>query len=247
MAKNKQVKNETKKEVKVEPKGPKVDYTPKVPVIKKKEEPAPVTVMYHGESTFTVIEEGAGCSWNEASRQLCLDAAQEMIEGYTQAARPALYNFANRAALIENAKELSKAESDYFGGQVTMGSHMKRQRFWKFVSYIANGRIPNDLRLRVGARNSDHLTGEERASIMISATALIKSHAAHHIENGTREDAVFRVTFLVNPDTERTLRSLGSSDYPSWTDPIKFEAAPHDYNPETMKGYKTLKEWATRP
>lgn len=245
MAKNKQVKNETKK-VEVKPKGPKVDYTPKVPVIKKKEEPAPVTVMYHGESTFTVIEEGAGCSWNEASRQLCLDAAQEMIEGYTQAARPALYNFANRAALIENAKELSKAETDYFGGQVTMGSHMKRQRFWKFISYIANGRIPNDLRLRVGARNTEHLTGEERAKIMISATALIKQRAAYYIEKGMYDESVHRVIYAVDADAER-YRSEDVWGTPTWADPIKFEAAPHDYNPETMKGYKTLKEWATRP
>lgn len=247
MAKNKQTKTESKKEVEVKPKGPKVDYTPKKPVPKKgvvAEKPA---IVYYGESTFTMIEEGAGCSWNEASRQLCLDAAQEYIESYTQAARPALYNFANRAALIENAKELSKAESDYFGGQITMGSHMKRQRFWKFLTYISHGRIPNDLRLRAGPRNSDHLTGEERASIMMSATALIKERAARHIENGTREDAVFRVTFLVNSDTERTLRRVESSDYPSWEDPIKFEAASQDYNPETMKGYKSMKEWATRP
>ena len=245
MAKNKQVKNETKK-VEVKPKGPKVDYTPKVPVIKKKEEPAPVTVMYHGESTFTVIEEGAGCSWNEASRQLCLDAAQEMIEGYTETARPALYNFANRAALIENAKELSKAETDYFGGQFTMGSHMKRQRFWKFVSYIANGRIPNDLRLRVGARNPDHLTGEERAEIMISATALIKQRAAGYIEKGVHDESMHRVIYTVDADMERHWEE-NAWDIPTWSDPIKFEAAPHDYNPETMKGYKALKEWATRP
>lgn len=245
MAKNKQVKNETKK-VEVKPKGPKVDYTPKVPVIKKKEEPAPVTVMYHGESTFTVIEEGAGCSWNEASRQLCLDAAQEMIEGYTQAARPALYNFANRAALIENAKELSKAETDYFGGQVTMGSHMKRQRFWKFISYIANGRIPNDLRLRVGARNTEHLTGEERAKIMISAATLIRQRAADYIEKGMYDESVHRVTCTLNVGAVYHWEQ-NAWDMPAWEDPIKFESAPHDYNPETMKGYKTLKEWATRP
>ena len=245
MAKNKQVKNETKK-VEVKPKGPKVDYTPKVPVIKKKEEPAPVTVMYHGESTFTVIEEGAGCSWNEASRQLCLDAAQEMIEGYTQAARPALYNFANRAALIENAKELSKAETDYFGGQVTMGSHMKRQRFWKFISYIANGRIPNDLRLRVGARNTEHLTGEERAKIMISATALIKQRATDYIEKGMYGESLHRVICTLNAGAVHHWEQ-NAWDMPAWEDPIEFEVAPHDHNPETMKGYKTLKEWATRP
>ena len=245
MAKNKQVKNETKK-VEVKPKGPKVDYTPKVPVIKKKEEPAPVTVMYHGESTFTVIEEGAGCSWNEASRQLCLDAAQEMIEGYTETARPALYNFANRAALIENAKELSKAETDYFGGQFTMGSHMKRQRFWKFVSYIANGRIPNDLRLRVGARNPDHFTGEERAKIMITTTDQIKRLASAYINNGMSEESLYRAVCTVNVDAARHWGQNGW-ELPAWSDPIKFEAAPHDYNPETMKGYKTLKEWSARP
>lgn len=247
MAKNKQTKTESKKEAVEKPKGPKVDYTPKKPVPKKGAVAEKPAIVYYGESTFTVIEEGAGCSWNEVSRQLCLDAAQEYIESYTQAARPALYNFAARAALIENAKELSKAETDYFGGQITMGSHMKRQRFWKFLTYISHGRIPNDLRLRVGPRNSDHLTGEERASIMMSATALIKERAARHIENGTSEDAVFRVSFLVDPDAERTLRRIESSDYPSWEDPIKFEAAPQNYNLETMKGYKPMKDWATRP
>lgn len=233
MAKNKQVKNETKKEVKVEPKGPKVDYTPKKPVPKKGAEAEKPAIVYHGESTFTVIEEGAGCSWNEASRQLCLDAAQEYIESYTETARPALYNFANRAALIENAKELSKAETDYFGGQVTMGSHMKRQRFWKFISYIANGRIPNDLRLRVGARNPDHMSGEDRAKVMTDVAASIKDYAFKLIEDGMSEEALCRVSYIVM-----------HSEVPK---PIKFEVAPHNYNPETMKGYKTLKEWATRP
>lgn len=246
MTKNKQTKTESKN-VEVKPKGPKVDYTPKKPVPKKGTEVEKPAIVYYGESTFTVIEEGAGCSWNEASRQLCLDAAQEYIESYTETARPALYNFASRAALIENAKELSKAESDYFGGQITMGSHMKRQRFWKFLTYISHGRIPNDLRLRVGPRNSDHLTGEERASIMMSVTALIKERAFRHIENGTSEDAVFCVTFLLNIETVRMLLSLGSLDFPSWADPIKFEAAPQNYNPETMKGYKSMKDWAARP
>lgn len=246
MAKNKQTKKDDKKVVEVKAKGPKVDYTPKVPVVKKKEEPAPIVVMYHGESSFTVIEEGAGCSWNEASRQLCLDAAQEMIESYAEAARPALYQFAARAALIENAKELTNAEYQYFGGPVTMGSHMKRQRFWKFMSYIGNGHIPNDLSLRVGPRNTEHLTGEERAKIMVSASGLIKYRAAQCVENGTSEGLIFRVIYVVNADEERNVQS-GEWDMPAWEDPIKFEMAPHNYNPETMKGYKTLKEWAARP
>lgn len=246
MAKNKQVKNETKKEVEVKPKGPKVDYTPKKPLPKKGQEAEKPAIVYHGESAFTVIEEGAGCSWNEASRQLCLDAAQEFIESYAVVARPALYNFAHRAALIENAKELNKAETDYFGGQVTMGSHMKRQRFWKFLTYIGHGRIPNDLRLRVGQRNVDHLTGEERAKIMISATALIKQRAADYIQKGMHEESLHRVIYTVDGDGERHwLENLW--DTPIWADPIMFEAAPHDYNPETMKGYKTLKDWSTRP
>lgn len=246
MAKNKQVKTESKKEVEVKPKGPKVDYTPKKPLPKKGQVAEKPAIVYHGESTFTVIEEGAGCSWNEASRQLCLDAAQEFIESYTEVARSALYSFAHRAALIENAKELSKAESDYFGGQITMGSHMKRQRFWKFVTYIGHGRIPNDLRLRVGPRNPDHLTGEGRAVIMATAIALIKDRALRHIEDGISEEAMFRVTYVVSygvaPDV-----SSGAWEIPTWEDPVKFEFAPRDNNPETMKGYKSLKDWSTRP
>ena len=229
----------------VKAKGPKVDYTPKRPVPKKGQEAEKPAIVYHGESTFTVIEEGAACSWNEASRQLCLDAAQEFIESYTEVARPALYNFAHRAAMIENAKELTKAESDYFGGQVTMGSHMKRQRFWKFVTYISHGRIPNDLRLRVGPRNPDHLTGEERAKIMISATALIKQRAADYVEKGMRDESLHRVIYTVDSDIERHWEE-NAWNIPTWSDPIKFEAAPHDYNPE-MKGYKSLKDWSTRP
>ena len=245
MAKNKQVKTESKKVEEVKAKGPKVDYTPKKPLPKKDQEAEKPAIVYHGENTFTVIEEGAGCSWNEASRQLCLDAAQEFIESYTEVARPALYNFAHRAAMIENAKELTKAETDYFGGQVTMGSHMKRQRFWKFLTYISHGRIPNDLRLRVGPRNPDHLTGEGRAVIMATASTLIKARALQHIEGGLSEEAMFRVTYSVNYGTALDFTS-GVWETPVWEDPIKFEAAPHDYNPE-MKGYKTLKEWSTRP
>lgn len=239
MAKNKQVKTESKKEVEVKPKGPKVDYTPKKPVPKKgvvAEKPA---IVYHGESTFTVIEEGAGCSWNEASRQLCLDAAQEYIESYTQAARPALYNFASRAALIENAKELSKAESDYFGGQITMGSHMKRQRFWKFVTYIAAGRIPNDLRLRTGDRTGQ-LTAESRAVIMQSLSEQIKRLSTVMLTNGHQETAMYRVHFVLS----QTNYEDRATNYNDW---LQFEVAPHDYNPDTMKGYKSLKDWSVRP
>ena len=246
MAKNKQVKTESKKVEEVKAKGPKVDYTPKKPLPKKGQEVEKPAIVYHGESTFTVIEEGASCSWNEASRQLCLDAAQEFIESYTEVARPALYNFAHRAALIENAKELSKAETDYFGGQVTMGSHMKRQRFWKFLTYISHGRIPNDLRLRVGPRNPDHFTGEERAKIMITVTDQIKRLAGGYINNGMGEESLYRAVCTVNADAARHWGQNGW-ELPAWADPIKFEAAPHDYNPETMKGYKTLKEWSTRP
>jgi hypothetical protein len=231
MAKNKQAKKEDKKIVEVKPKGPKVDYTPKNAVPKKKQEVEKPAIVYYGEGAFTVTEEGATCSWNEGSRQLCLDAAQEMIEGYTQGARPALFNFAARAALIENAKELTNAEYQYFGGQVTMGSHMKRQRFWKFVSYIGNGRIPNDLMLYTGPRDG-RLTAAIRATIMQDLVENIKCTALRLIADGQRDTFLFRVSHVIG--------------WANDCEPV-FEAAPHDYNPDTMKGYKSLKDWSTRP
>lgn len=233
MAKNKQVKKEDKK-VEVKPKGPKVDYTPKNAVPKKKQEIEKPAIAYYGEGSFTVTEEGATCSWNEGSRQLCLDAAQEMIEGYAQDARPALFNFAARAALIENAKELTNAEYQYFGGQVTMGSHMKRQRFWKFVSYIGNGRIPNDLVLYTGPRDG-RLTAASRALIMQGLVERIKQIALQYIQKGWQDNALFRVAYVVRYTDHVDL------------DTPEFVIAQHDYDPETMKGYKTLKDWSTRP
>lgn len=235
MAKNKQTKKEEKKIVEVKPKGPKVDYTPKKAVPKKGQTAEKPSIMYHGESTFTVIEEGATCSWNEASRQLCLHAAQEMIESYSRDSRPALFHFASRAALIENAKELTNAEYSYFGGQVTMGSHMKRQRFWKFMGYIGNGRIPGDLSLHTGPRD-DHMSAEERAYIMQALTADIKKKAINMIAQGHPESALFRVSCLIlHPEGQSKLEHANP----------QFEAAPHNYTPE-MKGYKSLKDWSTR-
>lgn len=231
MAKSKQIKKESATPEKV--KGPKVDYTPKKPAIKKDQEVQKPNIVYHGECAFIISESGAFCSWNEASRQLCLDAAQEYIESYVESARPALYNFASRAALIENAKELTRAEFEYFGGQVTMGSHMKRQRFWKFIAYIANGRIPNDLRLRPGARNPAHLTGEQRAALMMKAIADVKAYASALISKGSNEEQLCRVSYLV-----------GAGEGVS---PVYFEAAPHDISNENMRGYKTLKQWTVSP
>lgn len=231
MAKSKQIKKESTVQEKV--KGPKVDYTPKKPAIKKDQETPKPNIAYHGECTFIISESGGFCSWNESSRQLCLDAAQQHIESYSEAARPALYNFAVRAALMENAKELTRAEFEYFGGQLTMGSHMKRQRFWKFVTYIANGRIPNDLRLRSGARDPKHLTGEQRSVIMMRAISDVKEYAASLIKNGSSEDQLCRVSYLVGA-------AQGTS-------PVYFEAAPHDISKENMRGYKTLKQWTVSP
>lgn len=229
MAKSKPSKTDTKDKVE-KPKGPKVDYTPKNKVVKAKDDTLPPPVIaYYGEGTFTVTEEGAFSSWNEQSRQLCLDAAQEYIEGYTPAARPALYNFAARAALIENAKELGKAEIAYFGGYVTMGSHMKRQRFWKFISYIAAGRIPNDLRLRVHRAG---LNAATRAEVMEYVAGLIKAKALDLIKEGANPHMLCRVSYLYTP--EQTNKA------------VNFETAPHDYTPE-MKGYKPLADWSTRP
>jgi hypothetical protein len=234
MANKKNAKPEVKKAVEVKPKGPKVDYTPKNGNPKKNKIVEKPAVVYYGESTFTVTEEGATCSWNEASRQLCLHAAQEMISGYKEAARPALFKFAQNASLIENAKELTNAEYLYFGGQVTMGSHMKRQRFWKFVGYIGNGRIPSDLSLYTGD-TTDHVTAEKRAVAMVEMSNDIKKKAAEMVSLGQfKETEMFRVSCLL----------ISCVHWPDFT--TNFEAAPHNYTPE-MKGYKSLKDWAFRP
>ena len=229
MAKNNGKKSSGKtKEMVTTVKGPKVEFPkPKKPV------PVDTTpdVYYHAEGSFSITEEGAGCSWNEASAQLCLDAAQDFLSEHTPAARPALINFANTATLAENWKQLNDEEYRYFGGVVTKGSHMKRQRFWKYIGYIGNGRIPSFLRLRT-VTVEEGFNGKRRADAIDYLTKQIKIKAE---AIGGNQETLMRVSCLVSwwkPEFE-------------WT--ITFEVAPHNYDPATMKGYKPLKDWVIRP
>jgi hypothetical protein len=76
--------------------------------------------------------------------------------------------------------------------------------------------------------------------IMQGLVEEIKRAALNLIACGQKETAMYRVWFVLGQNCYEN-RGLGGHDWP------QFEAAPHDYNPETMKGYKTLKEWSTRP
>lgn len=215
------------KEVVAKVKGPKVEFPkPKKPV------PVDTTpdVYYHAEGSFSVTEEGAGCSWNEASAQLCLDAAQDFLSEYAPAARPALIEFAKTATLAENWRQLNDEEYRYFGGVITKGSHMKRQRFWKYIGYIGNGRIPSFLRLRTVIEEG--FNGKARAEAIDFLTKEIEARAA---EIGGNQESMMRVSCVVSYWS-------ACSD---WS--ITFEVAPHNYDPATMRGYKPLKDWIVRP
>ncbi len=233
MAKNSSKKNDSKKESKVvQPKNPKPDYTPAVKVPKKKEVEKP-SIYYRTESTFSVKEEGAGCTWNEGSRQLCLDAAQDFLEEYTATARLPIFIFAKRAALAETWKQLNDEEYNFFGGLITRGSHMKRQRFWKFVTYIGNAKIPPDLQIRSGVREG--FNGKARSDVIEYLCTQIKGWATSQIDSGSAPSQLIRISCTVSywkPVAEYF---------------INYETAPHNYDPMTMKGYKTIKEWSTHP
>ena len=227
MAKNNGKSSGKTKEVVTKVKGPKVEFPkPKKPV------PVDTTpdVYYHAEGSFSVTEEGAGCSWNEASAQLCLDAAQDFLSEYAPAARPALIEFAKTAALAENWRQLNDEEYRYFGGVITKGSHMKRQRFWKYIGYIGNGRIPSFLRLRTVTEEGFNGKGRACAIDYLTKQIKIKAEAI-----GGNQETLMRVSCLV------------SNWKPEFEWSITFEVAPHNYDPTTMKGYKPLKDWIVRP
>lgn len=233
-------KSAPKKEVITKAKGPKPDYTPKGGVtlkaakkIEKELEKSKGPIYYRAEPGFSIKEEGADCAWNEASRQLCLDAAQDFLQEYTMAARPLLFDFANKASLCPDWKTLNEAEFRYHGSLITKGSHMKRQRFWKFISYIGNGRIPPDLALRT--TKLEGYNGVQRAEVIEHLCEKVKNNALFLLDNGSKPDAMIRIHCII---------SYWKPNH-DWI--IDFETAPHDYNPQTMKGYKLLSEWATRP
>lgn len=233
-------KSNTKKEAPTKAKGPKPDYTPKgglpekeAKKLQKELEKVKPPIYYRAEPGFSIKEEGADCTWNEASRQLCLDAAQDFLEEYTISARPLIFEFAAQAALCENWKDLNDAEFRYHGGIVTKGSHMKRQRFWKFITYIANGKIPPDLKLRT--RTVEGYNGKKRADAIEYLCEQVKAKALEYITNGSKGNELTRIHCTISywkPNVE-------------WF--IDFEAAPHDYNETTMKGYRTFSEWSTHP
>lgn len=233
-------KSAPKKEAPIKAKGPKPDYTPKngVPlkVAKKLEKELEKTkgpIYYRAEPGFSIKEEGADCAWNEASRQLCLDAAQDFLQEYTMAARPLLFDFANKASLCPDWKTLNEAEVRYHGSLITKGSHMKRQRFWKFISYVGNGRIPPDVSLRTTALEG--YNGVQRAEVIEHLCEKVKSMALGLLDTGSKPDTMCRIHCFISFWKPQHM----------WT--IDFEAAPHDYNPQAMKGYKSLSDWATRP
>jgi len=237
MAKNASKKT-TPKETKVVAKGPKPDYTPKggVPVkqAKKLEKLLAATkppIYYRAEPSFSIREVGAGCAWNEASRQLCLDAAQDFLEQYSPAARPLIFGFAKTASLCEDWRSLNDAEFRYHGGLVTKGSHMKRQRFWKYVTYIGNSRIPPDLSLRIV--KNEGFDGIHRAQIIDQLCEKVRNRALELIANGSKPETLVRIECVISYwELEQTLN---------------LETAPHNYDPVKMKGYKTLVDWSTHP
>lgn len=227
MAKNNGKKSSDSKTKEIKVKGPKVEFPkPKKPV------PVDTTpdVYYHAEGSFSVIEEGAGCSWNEASAQLCLDAAQDFLSEYAPAARPALIEFAKIAVGAENWKQLNDEEYRYFGGVITKGSHMKRQRFWKYIGYIGAGRIPSFLRLRTHIQEGFNGKGRAEAIDYLTKQIKIKAEAI-----GGNQETMMRVGCVVSYWKACS----------EWE--INFEVAPHNYDPATMKGYKPLKDWVVRP
>ena len=239
MAKNASKKT-APKETKVVAKGPKPDYTPKggVPVkqskkIEKELAAVKPPIYYRTEPSFSIREVGAECTWNEASRQLCLDAAQDFLEEYSFAARPLIFEFAKTASLCEDWRSLNDAEFRYHGGLVTKGSHMKRQRFWKFITYIGNGRIPPDLSLRVAKHEQERFNGVQRANMIDSLCEIVKKRALEFIANGSKPDTLIRIECVIS------YWEVGST--------VNLETAPHDYDPVKMKGYKTLADWSTHP
>jgi hypothetical protein len=219
-------------------KGPVPNYTPKGGVslkVAKELEKVKGPIYYRAEPGFSIREDGATCSWNEASRQLCMDAAQLFLTEYSAAARPLLFEFAGKAALCPDWKTLNDMEFRYHGNLVTKGSHMKRQRFWKFISYIGAGRIPPDVVLHRTGITREGFTGIGRAEAIEYLCEEVKKKAATLLEGGSAPSTLMRVNCTVSY-WERNCE---------WV--VSFEVAPHNYDPVKMKGYKTLAEWSTHP
>jgi hypothetical protein len=240
----KAAKKDTSKSTKVveKKKNPKPDFTPKHPVVKTKgvvvaEKPP---IFYWGEGTFVVQEEGASSTWNESSRQLALDAAQDFLLTYLPAARGPIFAFAEKVSLSNTWKEISDEEYRFFGGILTKGSHMKRQRFWKFVSYIGKGRIPPDLTLRI-QHDPYTFSGAGRADAMEYLIDEIKKTAIKMLGDGTSADVG------MNPETLLRWHCTVADWKPLYEWRVESQVAPHDYDKTNDKGYKTLADWSTHP
>jgi hypothetical protein len=218
-------------------KGPKPDFTPRHPLVKTKGKEVLVEkppIFYWGEGTFVVQEEGAASTWNESSRQLALDAAQDFLLTYLPAARGPIFAFAEKVSLRDTWKEISDEEYRFFGGILTKGSHMKRQRFWKFVSYIGKSRIPPDLTLRI--QNDPYtFSGVERADAMEYLIGEIKKTALELLSGG------------MNPETLLRWHCTVADWKPLYEWRVESQVAPHDYDKTKDKGYKTLADWSTHP
>jgi hypothetical protein len=233
----KAAKKETPKNAKTVPvklKNPKPDYTPKnqdKPKPKQKEVVEKPPLMYWGEGSFTVQEDGAGCTWNQASRQLALDAALDFITTYTPAARGLIYQFAEGCSCVPTWQDINHEEWRVFNQVMTKGSHMKRQRFWKFVSYIGKGKIPPDLTLRLASSPFTY-SGAERAIIMGDLIEKIKQESKDLMQAGVRADTLLRWHCTV----------LNFKEYL-----VESQVAPYSYDPLVDKGYKSVTDWSTHP
>lgn len=221
---------------------------------KKNTHVAPATaspeLVYMGEPVFLVQEVGASCTWQEASRQLALDAAQELALEWAPGARGQLYHNAAVLAAACSPREQSRLEKLFFTQTMTAGSHMKRQRFWSALAGLGRGEVPRGTRLRREVPEG-MISGAERALIIPVLTGLVRARALAKFW----PDQHYRVKTVFcrsAPHTEAQRQAFiedrrwAEAHVPSfgwiW---YALEVDPTDYtsDPQLKKGARTGQEW----
>lgn len=78
--------------------------------------------------------------------------AVDSVRAYSADSRVWLFEMALEAPEHTSSWLLDKAEEMLLGTKVTDGTWPKRQRFWKFVGYVAAGHTPRDLAMAYEAK-----------------------------------------------------------------------------------------------
>lgn len=205
-------------------------------------------LAYMGEPPYLVQEVGASCSWQEASRQLAVDAAQELVLEWAPGARGQLYHNAAVLAAAHSPREQDNLEKLFFMQVMTAGSHMKRQRFWSALAGLGRGEVPRGTRLRREVPEG-MISGAERALIIPVLTGIIRAQAKAKFW----PEKYYRVKTVFCPSTwHDQVRRLNMVDEPQWGEVpvpnfgwIWYSLEVHELQDSDpiQKGSRTGREW----